>query len=169
MFSHPVLPLTNVPQQRNGLNPRFPCSDAVYWRRFIDLLKIIKTTRSPLTYVAIKHPKLQKILGAATSKIHVADIQDGRQPAATPGPGHDNWVDEAGHQEGKDGVGGALHTFRHSATHDGGSSCAEGPLEEPAQPRQKTSSFLQFAIADLHVFDKQHAEHFDVILVPDHS
>ena len=34
---------------------------------------------------------------------------------------------------------------------------------------RKTSSFLQFAIADLHPFDKQPAEHFDVILIPDHS
>ena len=34
---------------------------------------------------------------------------------------------------------------------------------------QKASSFLQFAIADLHVYDKQQAKPFDVILVPDPS
>ena len=71
---------------------------------------------------------------STASKVHVPDIQDGCQPATTPGPGHDNWVDEARHEKGEDGVGGALHAFCHGATHDGGTSSAEGPLEEPAQP-----------------------------------
>lgn len=39
--------------------------------------------------------------GSTACKVHVADIQDGSQPASTPGPGHDHGVDEAGHQEGK--------------------------------------------------------------------
>jgi len=79
--------------------------------------------------------KTSEIIRVSTAgKIHVANVQDGRQPATTPGPGHNNWVDEAGHQKGEDGVGGALHTFRHGTTHNGGTSSAKGPLEEPAQP-----------------------------------
>ena len=69
--------------------------------------------------------KTSEIIRVSTAgKIHVANVQDGRQPATTPGPGHNN----------EDGVGGALHTFRHGATHNGGTSSAKGPLEEPAQP-----------------------------------
>ena len=71
---------------------------------------------------------------AGARKVHVAHIQDGGQPATSPGPGHNHRVDEGRHEEGEDGVGGRLHTFRHGTADDGGAGSAEGPLEEPGQP-----------------------------------
>ena len=102
--------------------------------KFIKPSSHLEVSRRRCT-VSHSSQKTSEIIRVSTAgKIHVANVQDGRQPATTPGPGHNNWVDEARHQKGEDGVGGALHTFRHGATHNGGTSSAKGPLEEPAQP-----------------------------------
>ena len=75
----------------------------------------------------------REVDNTGASKVHVAHVQDAGNPAPTPGPCHHHGVDEACHEEGVGGIGGALHALCNCSAHDGGACCAEGPLEEPAQ------------------------------------
>mmetsp|Transcript_80694 Transcript_80694/g.164240 ORF Transcript_80694/g.164240 Transcript_80694/m.164240 type:complete len:301 (-) Transcript_80694:458-1360(-) len=68
---------------------------------------------------------------AAAGKIHEAGSSDGRQEAVPPGPGYDDRVHEAGHQEGEDTVAEKVHTLRDAATDNRGRGRTEGPLKEP--------------------------------------
>lgn len=79
------------------------------------------------------HPSDLCLWESTASKVHVADIEKGGNPTSTPGPSHDDRVNPACHDEGKDSIAGALHTLRHSSAHNGSASCAEGPLKEPWQ------------------------------------
>ena len=79
------------------------------------------------------HPSDLCLWESTASKIHVADIEKGGNPTSTPGPCHDDRVNPACHDEGKDSIAGALHTLCHSSAHNGSASCAEGPLKEPGQ------------------------------------
>ena len=68
--------------------------------------------------VSIAHTGIQALTGSG--EIHVSHIEDAGEPAAAPGPGHNYWVNEAGHAEGEHSIGGTLDTLRHTSAHDGG-------------------------------------------------
>ena len=67
-------------------------------------------------------------------KIHVAHSEEGSQPSTTPAPCNNHRIDEAGHEESKGSIGGALHTLRNCSAYNGSTSRTEGP---PSKRRKK--------------------------------
>jgi len=58
-------------------------------------------------------------------------IVPGTEPATSPGPCDDYWVDEAGAEEGEEQVSVDLHSLGERSGDDSGSSASESILEEP--------------------------------------